>query len=165
VRVVDLPFRERPAIELLGFVEGRAELDHDYAGFGWARLPSVWLVDDEEHRVDDALVLALHSPDDSEPISDDIELEFELEPGREAIEPSGRREPGRSVIVMLSLFLEQWLPKLPKASAIVLVLCNPHRARPALGVPLWLADGDVEAWRDDADRILLRAETWYTLDP
>jgi hypothetical protein len=152
VRVVDLPFRERPAIELLGFVEGRAELDHDYAGFGWARIPCVWLVDGEEHRVDDALVLALHSPDDSEPISDDIELEFEL-------------EPGRSVIVMLSLFLEQWLPKLPQASAIVLVLCNPHNARPRLRVPVWLADGDVEAWIDDADRILLRAETWYTLNP
>jgi hypothetical protein len=156
VRIAELPFHERPVMELLGFVEGRAELDHDYAGYGWARVPQVWLVDDHGERtrmLEDALLLALHSPDDGESIGDDIELEFEL--------------PDKSsVLVLLSDFLREWLPKLPQASSLVLVLCNPHRARIHAPVPLWLADGDVEAWVDEDDReprILLAAETWYTL--
>ena len=158
MKIAELPFRERPVMELLGFVEGRAELDHSYAGYGWARTPQVWLVDDNGERmrmVDDAMVLALHSPDDGDPIADDIELEFEL-------------PAGGSVLVLLSQFLASWLPRLPQTSSLVLVLCNPHRARVHAPVPLWIADGDVEAWVDEEDhepRILLAAETWYTLKP
>lgn len=157
--VAELPFRERPVMELLGFADDRVELDRDYAGYGWAKVPRVWLVDARgERAVDDALVLALHSPDDSEPLAGDIELELEL--------------PGRApVSVMLSLFLETWLPKLPAASAIVLVLCNPHDAtprRPATHVPVHYALGDVEAWVDEQKapaRILLDAPMWCTLSP
>lgn len=148
MKLAELPFHERPVRELLGFVEGRAELDRDWAGYGWAKA-DVWLVDAKQERlVEDALVIAVHSPDDSEPIADDIDLEFEL--------PNGG-----SVLVALSLFLATWLPKLPPARVVVLAVCNPHRARvKPIGVPLWYPDGDVEAWSDDRG-ILLEAETWY----
>jgi hypothetical protein len=140
VKILDLPFRERPVLELLGFDDERIEVDRDYAGYGWARVPTVWLVDgDGERRVDDALVLALHSDDNAHPLADDVELMFEL--------PDG--EP---VTVLASMFLEKWLPTLPAASAIVLAMCNPHHAAlrvPGTNMPVDVATGDVEAWIDD----------------
>jgi hypothetical protein len=122
--------------ELLNLHAEREQPDHDYAGYGWARAPELWL---DEARVTDALVLALHSADDSEPLADDIELEFEL--------------PDHApVSVLASLFLAKWLPALPRASALVLALCNPHHAclrRPAAASgPLYYALGDVESWLD-----------------
>lgn len=174
MRIAELPVRERPVLELLGFSGDRAELDRDYAGYGWARVPRVWLADgggslDERaaraRPVDDALVLALHSPDDGEPLAGDIELELELPAGTPL--PAGSPVP--AVSVLLSRFLEIWLPRLPDAATVVLALCNPHRAilRPA-GRPLRYALGDVEAWLDDRDRdraprVMLVAETWCTL--
>lgn len=159
MRIADLPFVERPVLELLHFDEDRVEVDLEYAGYGWARVPAIWLDDgDSLRRVDDALVLALHSSDVGEARSDDVELEFEL-PGAEP------------VTVLASRFLDVWLPKLPHARAIVLAMCNPHRAvlraPQAATVPIYYASGDVEAWlaEDEGDRIELVADgSWARLD-
>jgi len=143
----ELPFRERPVRELLNLDGRRAEPDHAYAGYGWARVDEIWL---GEHAVRDALVLGLHTADDAEPLGNDVELEFEL--------------PNRGpVSVLASTFLAKWLPELPKASAIVLALCNPHRAplHVVTPVPLYYAHGDVESWLDEGDggeRIRLAAQ-------
>lgn len=153
--IADLPFHERPLVELLDLVSDRDEPNDDYAGYGWARASRVWLVERgaEPRAVDDALILALHCPDDGERLTNDVELYFAL-----SDEPP--------VTVRASQFFERWLPRLPRdASAIVLALCNPHRAvlrRPEeTSVPLYFACGDVESWRAcDDDRIELRAPTW-----
>ena len=157
MRIAELPFVERPAIKLLALDVDRDAPDQNYAGYGWARLDRVRLVDSRggHEVVPDALLIAVHSADDGEPLADDVELEFEL--------PAG--EP---VTVLVSKFLAVWLPKLPRASAIVLVMCNPHRAKLAshAAVPIHHALGDVESWRDLDDpstAIRLVAETWCTL--
>ncbi len=153
--IADLPFRERPAHELLHLVDDRDLPTRDYAGYGWAQVDELWLAvgDDDGERVTDALVLALHSADDGELFADDIELEFEL-PDRAA------------VTVLASDFLARWLPRLPPARAIVLALCNPHGAtlrRPAgIVVPIHYARGDVASWRE-GDMVLLTAESWCKL--
>lgn len=139
MKILDLPVRERPIRELLDLTTDRHTINRDYAGYGWARVDEVWL---DDTRVRDALVLALHSPDDGERLADDIELYFEL--------------PGAPpVTVLASQFLELWLPRLPAASSIVLALCNPHRAtlrRPtSTPATLYYALGDVAAWLDHAD--------------
>jgi len=159
--IAELPFLERPVIELLNFDDQRTEVDVDYAGYGWARVDRLWLAGAHDERaIDDAVVLALHSADDGEPLADDVELEFEL--------------PGRaSVTVLASAFLERWLPRLPSAPHVVLAMCNPHRAvlRPRGTAVVHYAQGDVESWLADEDppdrdaRILLAAETWCTLAP
>lgn len=159
MRIAELPFRERPVLELLNLHHGHATPDRDYAGYGWARVGELWLAtaDAPGQRVEDVLVLALHSADDGEPLPDDIDLEFEL--------------PGRNpAVVLASLFLEHWLPALPAASAIVLSLCNPYRAtlrRPATSaLPIHYARGDVESWLErEPDRIRLVADSWSTLAP
>lgn len=153
--IVELPFRERPVLELLNLVADRDLPDHDYAGYGWARVDRLWLAvgDDTGRRVDDVLVLALHSADDAEALADDIELEFEL--------------PDGPVSVLASTFLGRWLPLLPRASAVVLALCNAHRAellRPAgADGPIYYGLGDVESWREDGERIILTADAWRTV--
>lgn len=158
--IAELPFLERPLFELLDLEVDRPGINRDYSGFGWARVDSVWLESDDgsAHRVDDALVLALHTADDGEAMADDLELEFDL--------------PDRPVTVLATAFLERWLPKLPQGAAIVLVVCNRHRAalpRPtAARVPVHYPLGDVGAWhvRDPdevSDRIVLAAADWCTL--
>lgn len=153
-----LPFHERPVRELLNLVGERDAPDLGYGGHGWARVPRVWLDNAAGNTgtsgfVADALVLALHSPDDAEPLTDDVELEFEL-------------PDGSSVLVLLSRFLAAWLPRLPRASAVVLALCNPHRATlrppPSAAAPIYYARGDVTSWldRDRGDRVELFAESW-----
>jgi hypothetical protein len=158
VTILELPFRERPLLELLHLDVDRDLPDRTYAGYGWARAPRIWL---DDHEVADVLVLALHSADDGEPMADDIELEFEL-------------PDAPPVAALASLFLAKWLPVLPRASAIVLALCNPHHATLAApaqagGVPVWYATGDVESWLDlrpDGDRVLLQAAgSWARLIP
>ncbi len=157
--IAELPFHQRPVLELLALDRDRDEPDRDYAGYGWARVEQIWLAAEyaPERLVTDALVLALHSADDGEVLAEDVELEFEL--------------GARSVTVLASQFLERWLPELPRASAIVLALCNPHRARlhpPALvAAPLHYALGEVASWLDPDDRggrIRLAAPTWCTLE-
>jgi len=154
-RAADLPFRERPLLELLNVARDRDAPDPEYAGYGWARAPRLWLVAPEvaARHVDDALVLALHCPDDGEALERDVELYFEL-------------PDGPPVTVLASTFLRCWLPRLPRdVSAIVLALCNPQRAsvpRPReSSVPLHFAQGEVESWigRHD-DRLELRAPAW-----
>jgi hypothetical protein len=155
--VLDLPFAERPVLELLHFADDRAEVDRQYAGFGWARVDRIWLGSQQGGplvAVDDALVLALHSADDGAPLPDDIELEFEL--------------PSTSFIVNATLFLSRWLPRLPDASAIVLAMCNPHHAQLRIPTPkpLWYPTGDAESWIDDANdgRIEILADgSWATV--
>lgn len=159
-RIADLPFRERPVLELLHLDEDRDEPDREYAGFGWARAPRVWLVNEDgtSRPVDNPVIVALHAADDGERLSDDIELEFEL--------------ADRPVTVLASMFLERWLPRLPRADAIVLAICNPHLARlrpPDATSPIHYAIGEVTSWIELAeeaarpDRILLNAQTWCTL--
>ena len=156
----ELPFVERPVRELLHLDVDREQPSRDYSGFGWALVDAVWLEAGEQpaRRIDEALVIALHTADDAEQLSDDLELELEL--------------PDRSVTVLASAFLDRWLPRLPHGSAIVLAICNPHRAmlrRPAAAtVPVHYALGDVASWREAApgelrDRILLTADHWCTL--
>jgi hypothetical protein len=154
VKIGELPFRERPILELLHFADDRDEVDRSYAGYGWAHVPRIWVGD---IPVDDALVLALHSADDGEALADDIELEFEL-------------PDGAPVTVLASQFLNVWLPQLPPASNVVLAMCNPHHAvlrRPsAARVPVYVASGDVESWLDEdkGDRLELCTDgTWATL--
>ena len=159
ITIAELPVHERPLLELLNLAEDRTEPDPDYAGYGWARASRLWLVEPgaPPRPVEDALLLALHCPDDGELLTDDIELYFELP----------EREP---VTVLASSFFARWLPRLPRdASSIVLALCNPHRASlprpPETRLPLHFAHGEVESWisRDDG-RIELRAPSWRRAD-
>lgn len=153
--IAELPFHERPVLELLNLVGDRAEPDAEYVGYGWTRVARVWLAEhgSRARAIDDVLLLALHCPDDGEVLADDIELYFELP-----------EQP--PVTVLASKFFASWLPRLPKdVSAIVLVLCNPHRSLlaqpPGTRLPLHFALGEVESWqsRDDG-RIELRASSW-----
>jgi hypothetical protein len=157
--VAGLPFHARPVLELLNLEDDRAGPDPDYAGYGWAHASRLWLVEPAAlaHPIDDALLLALHCPDDGEVLANDIELYFEL--------------PEQSpVTVLASTFLAHWLPRLPEdVSQIVLALCNPHSASllqpQQTSLPLHFAHGEVESWiaRDDG-RIELRAPSWRTAD-
>jgi hypothetical protein len=157
--IAELPFHERPVLELLNLVDDRTEPDPDYAGYGWARASRLWLVDAAAGRalprpIDDALLLALHCPDDGEVLANDLELYFELP-----------EQP--PVTVLASTFFARWLPRLPQdVSAIVLALCNPHHASlpspQQTCLPLHFAHGEVESWISrDNGRIELRAPTWH----
>jgi len=160
-RIADLPFRERDPLALLHIEDEERAAPEDFAGFGYARIPAIHL-DDGGPRpprlVRDALVLGLHSADDGPALADDVELEFWL-------------DDGASVAALLSVFLADWLPRLRAGeAAIVLALCNPHRAalpRPAAAgaTPLYYPTGDVESWLDIADdgarRLRLAADAWH----
>jgi hypothetical protein len=166
-KIAELPFIERPLRALLDLEIDRDQPNRAYAGFGWAHADEVWLEvrDATAHRVDDALVIALHTADDAQAVAGDLELELDL--------------PDRPVTVLASAFLDRWLPRLPQHAAIVLAVCNPHRAvlrRPAAAtVPVHLALGNVAAWSwydpargvpapgERGDRILLTADDWCTL--
>jgi hypothetical protein len=146
LKIVDIPFRERPVVELLALDR---DGDPDYAGYGWAKVDRVWL--DSPHwwrRLDDVLLLAIHAADDGAARAHDVELDFEV---------------GDIVASAdASAFVAQWLPRLPTAKHVVLVMCNPHRAQLALGVTrdLYYGAGDVRAWEDPGDRIRLTADAW-----
>lgn len=134
MKILDLPFRERDAFELLNLVEDRAQPERDYAGYGWCRVPRIYLVDAREViTVEEPLVLALHAADDAAPRTDDIELLFD--------------DVGATVLA--SDFLAAWLPRLPAAPATVLALCNPHHATVRAPGSLYLATDNVESWRVD----------------
>jgi hypothetical protein len=146
--LAELPFVERPALELLHLTEDRDRPDLDYAGFGYARVDRVRL--EPGGAVDDVLVLALHSADGGGP----LELEFVLD--------------GGSVIAPLPAFLDAWLPRIRgDERAIVLAMCNPHLAtlaRPiaAGAVPIHVARGDVDSWLDDGE-LCLSADAWMVI--
>ena len=185
--VADLAFCERPLHELLHLDVDRDEPSHEYAGVGWAIAPSLWLEAGAEQSksgilIQDALVLALHSADDAECLASDIELEF-VGPHRfprsevpnapfDSQSPRDGTPQGDflrgDVCVLASTFLAHWLPRLPRTSAIVLALCNPHRAAlrapDGIAVPLHFGVGEVASWReranDGTERVILTADTW-----
>jgi hypothetical protein len=145
LRILDLPFRERPAIELLALDRGP---DPEYAGYGWAKLERVWLESPHwRRRLDDVLVLAIHAADDGAPHAEDVELDFEVD---DKIVASADA----------TAFLAQWLPQLPAARHVVLVMCNPHRARLVTPAGVHHGIGDVRAWLDPGDRIRFTADAW-----
>jgi hypothetical protein len=153
VTIADLPFHEKPIRELLALDRHHTvEEALQYAGYGWTRASEIWLNDE---LVSNVLVLAIHADDDGEPLPDDIELAFELD------------EDGDGVQVLLSKFLEVWLPRLPSDHTIVLAVCNRFDA--VLKVPgpasLRYPMGDTFAWleSDRTPDICLEAETWCTL--
>jgi hypothetical protein len=145
-------------IELLALDRGG---DPEYAGFGWAKVERLYLSLSNSRwparRLDDVLVVAAHATDDGPALAGDVELTFELPPDDE------------KVSVHASAFLERWLPVLPRARAIVLAICNEHRAalrRPeCAGVPVHHGMGNVYAWQDldRGGRIRLEADGWRTL--
>lgn len=149
--ILELPFAEREVFDLLGFDGARATVDLDYAGYGWCRLPRVWLdAGGVVTAVEAPVVLALHAADDGAAVAGDVELEFAVD--------------GGAVAVPLSAFLDRWLPRLPPGP-VVLAMCNPYDARlPARARPLHHALGAVDAWHDlDGDRVRLAARTWLSL--
>ncbi|WP_437954455.1 hypothetical protein WME76_22970 [Sorangium sp. So ce119] len=160
----ELPFHGRPALELLNLEQHRDAPDLESTQFGWCRVDELWLdgrADRAPMRVTDALVVAVHAADEPEVLSDDVELEFFVE----------EVAKDYSVTVLLSTFLDRWLPAASGGErAIVLAMCNPHAARvrqpKAAGrTPVYYADGDVDSWLDtDGDgrqRIRLEAEAWH----
>lgn len=165
----DLPFFEQPPYELLAIGFNDSGVLDDYEGYGWVRLDRVVLEEESGSRreVRDALVLAMHIAEDSDPLEDDVDLEFRVDPTDDANE--------ECLFIYLSKFLAAWLPKLPRdPRAIVLALCNPHRVpfrRPPeapAGVPIWHALGDVLSWCEEspsgAVRLFgLEASRWRTI--
>ncbi|KYF72980.1 hypothetical protein [Sorangium cellulosum] len=162
--ISELPFHGRPALELLNLEQHRDAPDLESTQFGWCQVAEVWLdgrADRAPLRVTDALIVAVHAADEPEALSDDVELEFFVE----------EVAKDYSVTVLLSTFLDRWLPAAFRGErAIVLAMCNPHAARirppKAAGrTPVYYADGDVDTWLDtDGDgrqRIRLEAEAWH----
>jgi hypothetical protein len=165
--ILDIPFAEHELVELLNLHDDRDLPDFDYARFGHARAGVLCLEErgglEPLPLVRDALILALHSAEDPEPLDGDIELEFFVE----------EVAKDYSVTVLLSDFLERWLPLVSGGErAVVLVLCNPHGAaiaRPDIlgATPLYYAVGDVESWLDmEEGRPLIRlmADAWRLAD-
>jgi hypothetical protein len=154
VTIADLPFAEGAPVDVLRLDRE----DPDFTGAGYCRLDSVWLDSREGEpsvRVTDALVLALHSPEEPEPLDEDIELEFH----------------DQGVSVLLSRFLGVWLPRvLGGERAIVLALCNPRGGKvstPAAAgqTPIHYGLGDVQSWLEEDEtgrRIRLLADVWRT---
>ncbi|KYF75580.1 hypothetical protein BE11_44420 [Sorangium cellulosum] len=162
--ISELPFHGRPALELLNLEQHREAPDLESTQFGWCRVDELWLdgrADRAPTRVTDALVVAVHAADEAEVLPDDVELEFFVE----------EVAKDYSVTVLLSAFLDRWLPAASGGErAIVLAMCNPHAARvrqpKAAGrTPVYYADGDVDSWLDtDGDgrqHIRLEAEAWH----
>jgi hypothetical protein len=160
--IADLPFRPKDPLELLNLHVERATPVLDDIGFGWSRVGELWLDDGaaEPRPLRDALVFALHAAEEPEPLADDVELEFFIE----------EVAKDYSVTVLLSKFLDVWLPRVTGAGErhIVLAMCNPHRAllpRPprAGATPVHHALGDVDSWLDVVDgrrHVRLAADTW-----
>lgn len=169
IRSIDqLPFHERPPLEVLHLDHARDAPDLEATGFGWAQLDQIWLAgrDGSERPVDRALVLAIHAAEEPEELTDDVELEFFVEEVAQ----------GYSVTVLLSAFLERWLPRVSGGGerAIVLAMCNPHHARiprptcAAAGIPVHYAFGDVDSWLEAGgsgrQQIRLEADAWHTAE-
>lgn len=181
--VADIPFRERDPLDLLNLSAGaHAEADAeedwgpdlDYAGFGYARVGELWLATHESPEplpVRNALLLALHTPDDARAHQDDLLLEFWIEPETcEGVD----EDDSQTITVMLSRFLTVWLPRLASdEAAIVLAVCNPRHTRlvrPAglRSAPIHYPLGDVTSWYDEpadflaAGTLRLLADGWHT---
>jgi hypothetical protein len=183
--VADIPFREHDPFDLLNVTAGAHAgaddgddwgPDLDYAGFGYARVGELWLSTHDSPEplpVRNALLLALHTPDDARAHQNDLLLEFWIEPGTcEDVD----EDDSQTVTVMLSRFLTVWLPRIASdETAIVLAVCNPHHTRlvrpdglrsATIHYPL----GDVTSWCDEAADFLagpgalrLLADGWHTV--
>lgn len=172
--IADLPFQEQDPLRLLAIDVDNAPAtpDLEYYGYGYARVDELWLTCEHAPEplppVRDALLLALHSADDSAPLDDDVLLEFWLD-------GAGENGEDLAITALLSRFLDVWLPRVSTDErAIVLALCNPHRAtiaRPRIpgGQPLYYASGDVTSWLDMHDDptqsavLRLIADAWQQL--
>jgi hypothetical protein len=165
--ISELPFRERPALELLNLEVHRDAPDLESTQFGWCRASSILLdsrANGEVLEVTDALVVAVHAADEPERLPDDVELEFFVEEVAEDY----------SVTALLSAFLERWLPAALRGErAIVLAMCNPHRARirqpEAAGrTPVYYGDGDLDSWLDTDEggsrHLRLEADAWHVAE-
>jgi hypothetical protein len=117
---------------------------------GWARADEIWL---GRRRVTDALVIALHAVDDGPGLDDDVMLQFPLADG------------GAGQMLASEFLAAHAWPQ--DASAIVLCLCNPHRAHltwpSAPAIPIHYGIGNVVAWGDPDGRVRLEADSWRTL--
>lgn len=166
MRLEDLPFETRDPLTLLGIVPGRAEPDLEFAGYGYATLPELELADADGGALElrEALVLALHTPDEIDESATELELAFEVAIDGELV----------MLLTPLRRFLEHRVAALVgEAVDIVLATCNPTDLRPT--PPSWLtgarrlhfASGDVIAWLDAEDdgseRIRLQADRWHIL--
>jgi hypothetical protein len=159
--IADLPFHERPVLDLLHLDVERDGLDLEYTGYGWAHVPRLWLAErgGGAQRVEDVLLLALHSTEAPTPLERDIELEFFVD----------EVAKDYSVTVLLSDFLARWLPQLREGErAIVLALCNPGRARlsrpaGAPDIPVYYGLGDVDSWREGSELHLV-ADVWLAAE-
>jgi len=149
LKLTELPFRERPVIELLAL--DRDDADPEYAGYGWSKVDRIWLQSASwRRRLDDVLLVAIHAADDGEAIADDVVLDFEV---------------GEIVATTTATaFAAHWLRQLPAARHVVMVMCNPHRAQLKIAGVHYGA-GDVRAWLDPGDRIRLTAEAWRMVPP
>ena len=182
--IADIPFRARDPFALLNLTPGaHADAEHegpdlDYAGFGYARVGEIWLAtheDPEPRPVRDALLLALHTPDDAEIHDNDLLLEFWPDDDGDVEDDGDVADDGDVVQVMLSRFLEVWLARISSDErAIVLAVCNPRHTRltraPALrGGPIHYPLGDTTSWCEEpADfmagpgALQLLADAWLT---
>lgn len=145
---------------------GAAQPDHDYEGYGWARLPNVTLEASDggtQQQVGPVLLLAIHSADE-QPSDTEIEVELDL--------PVPDDDEPLAILAPLPALLRALLPRLPDdAPHVVLALCNPRCApvkRPsALGSrTLHYAHGDVVSWLDEFDdgrtAVRLDALRWFS---
>ncbi len=167
--VAGLCFPEVAPLQLLGFDPDRPGPEMEYDAFGHTLLPALALVESAGQsvfRLACSRVFALHSADDGEAHIDDIDLEFWV-------------DDDTAVQVSLALFLERRAELLiGDADALVLALCNPHRARirrpRGVTVPIYYAEGDVIAfmdvdennanrWSVDDVRIRLVADRWHQI--
>lgn len=115
---------------------------------GWARVERLWLVDEDlrERAIEDALIIAVRTADDTPELYDDFDVEVDSADG--------------VTITRITRFLAAWLPELPRASTIVLFASNPHAARLTVpGVQMFVPTGDVTC-SIDAEAIKLAAESW-----
>lgn len=184
--VADIPFRERDPFDLLNLTahagagedeneDEDRDPDLDYAGFGYARVGELWLATHESPEplpVRNALLLALHTPDDARVHENDLLLEFWIDP--ETCEDVDE-DDSQTITVMLSRFLTVWLPRLSSdETALVLAVCNPHHTRLVRPTGLRSATisyplGDVTSWCDAPTDFLagpgalrLLADAWHT---
>lgn len=167
--LADLPFVERDPWPLLGLDPARRDVDRDHDECGWCHLESIRLEDPGGViSVARPLVLALHTREDPKLLVGDVELEFVLH------DDDGEY----SAVALLSEFLRRRVAPLltPPPAAVVLALCNPHRAdipRPAVlgDIPLYYGHGEVTAemqrrpgartWTPTSVDIILLAERWH----
>jgi hypothetical protein len=136
-QVRDLPFPQLDRFTLLHLSPDRVDLDLENYGFGFGRVDKIALVEQEgdlrTQLIEDALVLALHTFEQSSPVERDIEIAFWLDED-EYYEEEDPEEDDLVVLAPLSVFLRKRLGEFIAAVSppgsrpireVVLALCNP----------------------------------------